>query len=145
MAAITKFQDFSESLIKGRHHFGPTGTPNTFKMAFFSSANIPSVAASSINSLTPISYTNFVGNVPPTVEIVASEVSGVTTLTGTNITIIATGGAISTFRYFALYNFDTGDLICFWDHGQDVTLLTGESFTIKFNGSETSGTILTIS
>jgi hypothetical protein len=44
-----------------------------------------------------------------------------------------------------LHNDDSGDkLIGFWDYSSDLTLGNGESFTVKFNNGDPTGTILTI-
>lgn len=59
-------------------------------------------------------------------------------------------GATSTwnpFRYVVQYNDTTavagGPLINWWDYGVGgVTLGVGETFSVKFNGSDTTGTIL---
>lgn len=78
-----------------------------------------------------------------------AEAAGVYTLTGTAVAITATAGGVATFRYVVLFN-DTptspvDPLIGWWDYGgSGVTLLEGETFTVKFNGSATTGTILTI-
>jgi hypothetical protein len=63
---------------------------------------------------------------------------------------VFTAGAADwqTFRYVVLYNDDTttptDQLIGFWDYGSDLQLNNGETFSVKFNNSDTTGTILTI-
>lgn len=74
--------------------------------------------------------------------------SGTYTVTGTNITWTASGGAIAAFRYVVLYNHTQTSpvkpLIGWWDYGSALTLNTGDSLTIKFNNGASSGTILTV-
>jgi hypothetical protein len=45
---------------------------------------------------------------------------------------------VATFRYVVLYNDDptspADPLIGWYDHGSDVTLATGETYTIDFTG-----------
>jgi len=69
-------------------------------------------------------------------------------LTGTKVVITASGGSIGPFQYVVLQNttptLPLDPLIGWWDYGSALTLLTGESFSVKFNSSETTGTILTI-
>lgn len=70
----------------------------------------------------------------------ATAVTSIRTATGVSWT--ATGGAIASFRYVALYN-DThasNILLGWWDYGQQVALGAGESFTVDFGTS-----VLTIS
>ncbi|MEW6511891.1 MAG: hypothetical protein AB1428_13145 [Bacteroidota bacterium] len=64
-------------------------------------------------------------------------------LTGTDIVITATAGGIGPFRYVVLYNDDnaTDMLVGWYDYGSSITLASGETFTIDFDG--TNG-ILTI-
>ena len=60
----------------------------------------------------------------------------------------AAGGTIGPFQYVALMNFTQTTplkpLICWWDYGSALTLQIGETFSVKFNNSETTGTIFTI-
>lgn len=72
--------------------------------------------------------------------------SGTFTLTGTNITWTASGGSIGPFRYIIPYNSTaaSGPLINWWDRTASLTLLDGETYTIKFNGGASSGTHFTL-
>jgi hypothetical protein len=64
------------------------------------------------------------------------------------VVFTASGGAIANFRYICLYNdtptSPTDPLIGWWDYGSTLTLNSGDSLTVKFNGSAGSGTILTV-
>lgn len=78
---------------------------------------------------------------------VGANAAGTVTYTGTNITWTAAGGTIGPFQYIVHYN-DTptspaDPLINWWDRGAALTLQDGESYTIKFNGGASSGTIFT--
>lgn len=75
-----------------------------------------------------------------------AESGGTYTLTGTKVVITASGGSIAAFRYVVLFNQTaTNDpLIGWWDYGSALTLLDGETFTIKFNNGDPTGTILTV-
>lgn len=68
-----------------------------------------------------------------------TQTGGNATLTGTDITWTASGGAIAQFRYVVMYN-DTptspaDPLICWWDYGSAVDVASGESFTVDFGAS----------
>lgn len=73
------------------------------------------------------------------------------TLTGVSLTITASGGSVGPFQYVVLYD-DTptapnaDPLIAWWDYGSALTLLDGESFSIKFNNAAVGnpGTIFTL-
>jgi hypothetical protein len=56
-------------------------------------------------------------------------------LTGTDITITATG-SVGPFRYVVLYNdgptSPVDPLIGYWDYGSSISLASGETFTITF-------------
>ncbi len=70
-----------------------------------------------------------------------SESGGTASLTGTDITITASGGTIGPFRYAVLYN-DTSasdSLILAWDYGSSITLGIGESIVVDF--AATIGTL----
>jgi hypothetical protein len=76
-----------------------------------------------------------------------AEASGVGTITGTKIVIIASGGSIAQFTYLVLYNDSTTSpldaLICWWDFGA-IDLADGESVTFLFNNGNPTGTIFTV-
>lgn len=73
---------------------------------------------------------------------------GTYTVTCTNITWTASGGTIGPFRYVVAYNTTptspVDPLIGYWDYGSSITLNAGETFTVKFNGGASSGTLLTV-
>jgi hypothetical protein len=70
----------------------------------------------------------------------------VTTVAAAQVVFTAAGAAIGPFRYYGIYN-DTATspadaLVMWWDHGSNVTLNDGDSFTVKFNNAS-PGTIFT--
>ena len=139
MATYTKFQDFTEQLVEGIHDWDA----HTFKVMLTLSAplNTNTVRA----DLTEIANGNGYTTGGATTTIATSESGGTTTVTGTEVTWTASGGAIANFRYAVLYN-DTSasdNLVAFWDYGSTVTVLTGETFTAKFNNAS-PGTIFTL-
>jgi hypothetical protein len=51
--------------------------------------------------------------------------------------VLTASGAVATFRFVGIYN-DTAtndELVCFFDHGSDVTLANGETYTLDFDGT----------
>jgi hypothetical protein len=127
MATLVKFQDFAEQLAKKVHNLD-TDTHKLFLMATAPDAATDAVLA----DITEIAYTNVSGGVAPTVTTQYTETAGT--------------GTVPTFRYYGLYS-DTStndNLICYWDHGSNVDLAAGETFTVTFGADATMGTIFTI-
>src|SRR5690349_12365548 len=143
MSAGTKFQAFVENVAEKVHNLGA----DTLKVMLVNSpapVNTNSVKA----DLTEIGAGNgySAGGTAVTVT-TSAQSAGVYTLAGNQVVFTASGGSIGAFRYPVLYN-DTptspaDPLIGFWDYGSGLTLLDGETFTVKFNNAN-PGTILTI-
>lgn len=142
MAAANKFQDFVEQLGLGVHNF-TSHTLNVYLSNATPSASLDAVKADLAEITNQNGYT-----APVDTQNTWAESSGTATLTGTKVTITASGGTVGPFQYVVLYN-DTptspaDPLIQWWDYGSAITLQDGESFAIKFNNSDTTGTILTL-
>jgi hypothetical protein len=131
MAVYNKFNSFVEALAEKVHNIGS----DTITVALCAAANAPVAGNTVLANLTQISYTNLSARV---VTISASSQSGGTySAVATDKVLTASGGAVATFRYVALYN-DTAtndELICWYDYGSDVTLADGETFTIDFGAT----------
>jgi hypothetical protein len=144
MATYTKFQDFSEQLVRGVHDWDA----HTFKIALTNT--LPVNTQVSLDTVTnhpaPAAANGYTaGGTATTVTI--SETTGTTTVQGTQVVFTATSGGIGPFRYAILYN-DTATspadaLIAYWDYAASVTLADTETFTVKFNNT-TPGTIFTL-
>jgi len=140
MATYNKFQDFSEQLVIGTHDFDT----NVFKV--YLSNTVPSASADAVKADLPeITAGNGYTAGGATTTITVAEVTGTTTVSGTQVVFTASGGAIAAFQYVVLYN-DTAvnkNLIAWWDYGSALTLNNGESFTVKFSNT-TPGAIFTL-
>jgi hypothetical protein len=132
MATYVKFNQFIEDLHKGVHNFTSDSTC-TLTVALCAAANAPVAGNSVLGDLTQISYTNLSSRV--ITGITAEQSSGTLSLTATDLVLTASG-AVATFRYVVIYNDDptspADPLICFFDHGSDVTMANGETYTIDF-------------
>lgn len=140
MATLVKFQDFAEQLAKKVHNLD-TDTHKLFLMASAPDAALDAVLA----DITEVAYTNVSGGVAPTVTTQYTESAGTGTFAGDAVVVTATG-TVPTFRYYGLYS-DTAtnkNLICYWDHGSNVDLAAGETFTVTFGADATMGTIFTL-
>lgn len=75
----------------------------------------------------------------------STQTSGTETFSGNNVTFTSTG-TIGPFRYVVLYDStpSTHNLISWWDYGSSISLNSGDTFTVQFNGGASSGTIFTM-
>lgn len=131
MAAFNKFNQFPEDLCKGVHNFTSDATCT---VTFALSTVAPTAANSVLADLTQISYTNCSSRV--VTGVTAEQTAGSLTITATDLTLTASGGAIADFRYVSLYNDDptspADPLIGWWDTGSTQTLLDGQSLLLDF-------------
>lgn len=136
MAAYNKFEDFVEQLGKGVHQLHAAGhTTKCYLSNSVPSANLDAVKA----DLAEISAGNGYTAGGEDVQQDYTESGGTGSLTGTDITWTASGGAIAQFQYVVHYN-DTptspaDPLINWWDNGSAVDLADGESFTVDFGAN----------
>jgi hypothetical protein len=147
MATYNKIQDFVEQLGLARHNLNT----NVLKVALNRSdadggAGAAVVATNTV--LADIVQPTGTGYAPIDTQNTWAEAAGTATLTGTKCVFTAGGADWQSFRYVVLYNDDTDtptdQLIGWWDYGSDLTLGNGETFSVKFNGSDATGTILTL-
>lgn len=140
MAVAVRYQDFVDRLGKGDHNL------STGVLKLLLSNTAPNVAThagkADATEITP--GNGYVAGGPTIASLAYAESGGTGSLTGTDVTITASGGSIGPFRYVILYN-DTpttpvaDPLIQYWDYGSSITLLDGEAIIVDFGA-----TILTI-
>jgi hypothetical protein len=144
MAAFNKFQDFSQQLIKGAHQF----STHVFKVALTNTAPTATDVSwlSGTTAPPPAAVFGYTAGGNAT-TITEADVTGTTTVQGTQVVFTAAGGQIGPFRYAILYNDTTTTptkaVVAWWDYGSSITLNDTETFTLQFNSS-TPGTILTL-
>lgn len=140
MAAYFKFNAFVEDLAEKVHNLGA----DALKVLL---SNVALAAANAVKAdLTEIAAgSGYVAGGTAVVITTSAQVAGLYTLAGNQVVFTAAGGNIGPLRYAALYNSTpaAGPLIGGWDYGSNITLLTGETFTVQFN-SANPGSILTI-
>ena len=128
MASAVKFYSFAEAIAEETHNFAS----DTFKVALTNSA--PTQSNTVLANITEISYTNISDRA------ITTSSSGQTT--GTQKVVFATlvltaSGNVPDFRYVVVYN-DTAandELVCYYDFGSTVSLISGDTFTIAFDGT----------
>lgn len=144
MAAYNKFNDFTEQLCTAKHDFTAAG--HVFKVFL---TNEQPLAADTIKAdMADLGTANGYTAGGVDVQNTLAEAAGVATVTGTNVAWTAAGGSIGPFRHVVLYN-DTATspadaLVAWWDYGSALTLLDGESFTVKFDNQPATGGIFTL-
>lgn len=140
MATYQKFNAFVEAVVEGKINLAT----DTLKVLL---TNTAPVATNSVKAdLTEISAGNgYTAGGVTAAQSSSSQSSGTYKLVLSSPSpITASGGSIGPLRYAVLYS-DTAtnkDLIAYWDYGSSITLASGESFSISFNG--TTG-VLTLS
>lgn len=132
MASFNKFQQFAEDLGKGVHNFTSDATC-TVTVALCNAANAPVATNSILGNLTTIAYTNLSSRV--VTGVTWEHTTGTVTMTADDLVLTASG-SVATFRYVVIYNDDptspADPLIGWWDYASDVSLASGETFTIDF-------------
>lgn len=133
--AITfvKSQQFGEDLAKGVHNFTSDAT-STITVALSNTAGDADATKATLSQITQVSYTNLSSRV--VTGVTAEQTSGTTHLTGTDLTLTASGGSVATFRYVWLYNDDptspADPLIGYYDYGSEITLNNGDQIVVNF-------------
>ena len=138
MAAFNKFNSFVESVAEKTHNLGS----DTLKVALTNTA--PVATNTVFANITEIAAGNgYSAGGTASAQVSSAQSSGVYKLVLTDVVFTASGGSIGPFRYIVLYN-DTAasdELIGYYDYGTNVTVTTGNTFTVDFDGS---GGVLTI-
>lgn len=143
MVSYNKFEDFVEQLGLAEHNL------NTDALHVYLSNTTPSASADAVKAdLAEIAAGNgYTADGIDTLNTWA-EAAGTATLTGTKAVWTCVTAAMAAFRYVVLMNFTNAapakPLICWWDYGSALVLAVGETFSVKFNNSETTGTIATL-
>lgn len=132
MASFTKFNSFVEAIAEKVHNLGS----DSLKVMLTNSA--PVATNTQKSDLTDISAGNgyTAGGTATTISS-SAQTSGTYKLVITDVVFTASGGTIGPFRYVVLYN-DTAtnkELIGWFDYLSSITLNSGETFTVDFDGS----------
>lgn len=130
MATYVKFQPFVEALAEKVHNLGS----DQLTLFLTTNAAIPTVGMATLSEVTQISYTNLSSRNITTST--SAQTSGTYKLVLTDLVLTASG-AVATFRHFGIYNdtSTTDHLICMFDYGSDVTMASGDTFTVDFSAS----------
>lgn len=127
MATYNKFNSFVEAVCEKKHNFAS----DVIKVALTNAANAPVATNGVLVDLTTVAVTNL-DTVTVTISS-SSQTGGTYTAVATDLTMTASG-EVGPFRYVVIYN-DTAtndELICWFDYGSEITLSSGETFTLDF-------------
>ncbi len=128
MAALNKFQAFVEALAEKVHNLGG----DQLVVALTNTA--PGVGNSVLTDIVgQISYTNLSSRNITTTS--STQTGGLYKLILADLVLTASG-AVGPFRYVVIYNDTsaTDNLIGWYDYGSSISLASGETFTIDFDG-----------
>lgn len=137
MAAYNKLNSFVQALGTKVHNL----SSDTLKVMLTNTA--PIATNSQKSNLTEITAGNGYVAGGPTTSATYANASGTSKLTCADVVITATG-AIGPFRYAVLYNSTAtnSELIGWWDGGSAVTMANGDTFTVDFDGTNGTFTIV---
>lgn len=141
MASYNKFNCFVADVCNKVHNCGS----DTFKVSLSNSA--PVATNTVFSNITEISSGNgYSSGGTAASGNSSSQTSGTETFALNNVTFTASGGSIGAFRYVVLYNSSaaSSQLVAWWDYGSSITLNSGDTFTVQFNGGSSSGTVFTM-
>lgn len=132
MATFNKINSFVENIAEKVHNLGS----DTLKVALTNTA--PVATNTTLATLTGVlATTNLSGATPFNLTVSTSaQTSGTYKLVIADLVLTATG-AVGPFRYIAIYN-DTAtnkELIGWYDYGSSITMASGDTFTIDFDGT----------
>lgn len=135
MPALVKYDCFVENLAEKVHNLGA----DTLKAALTNTA--PTAASDTVwNSATtappPAAANGYTTGGNTLVVTSSAQTSGTYKLVITDSVFTASGGSIGPFRYVIVYNSTASNaVIGYYDYGSSITLATGETFTIDFDGA----------
>jgi len=136
MAAFTKLQKFPEAVAHGKHNL------STAQIKVALTNVLPVVGTAGVLAdITEIAYTYCSSRNVTTSA--SAQTGGTYKLTCADLTLTAAGGPVGPFRYAVLFNDSATakDLIGFYDRGDSITLLDGESILLDL---DQAGGVLTL-
>ena len=129
MAVFNKFDSFVEAVAEKLHDLGAD-------QLVIALSNVAPIATNTqLSNITQVAYTNL--STRNLTRTSSSQTSGLYKLVIADITLTSTGGSTGPFRYITIYNdTSTNDLLIGWyDYGSSLTLNSGESLAVDFDGT----------
>jgi hypothetical protein len=129
MAVFNKFDSFVEAVAEKLHDLGAD-------QLVIALSNVAPIATNTqLSNITQVAYTNL--STRNLTRTSSTQTSGLYKLVIADITLTSTGGSTGPFRYITIYNdTSTNDLLIGWyDYGTSLTLNSGESLAVDFDGT----------
>lgn len=132
MAGFNKFNSFVEALAEKKHNL----ETDVLKIML---SNVAPLASHTVKAdITEIAAVNgYTAGGTQATQVSSAQVAGQYKLVLNDPVFTAAGGSIGPFRYAVLYN-DTAtndELIGWWDNGSAITIPSGETAAIDFDGT----------
>jgi hypothetical protein len=130
MAVFNKFDSFVEAVAEKLHDLGAD-------QLVIALSNVAPIATNTqLSNITEVAYTNL--STRNLTRTSSTQTSGLYKLVIADITLTSTGGSTGPFRYITIYNdTSTNDLLIGWyDYGTSLTLNSGESLAVDFDGTD---------
>lgn len=128
MAAYNKFNAYVADVSNKVHNLAS----DSFQIAL---TNVAPVATNAVlTDLTEIAYTNLSARA---LTVASSTQTGGTQKWVINDLTLTASGAVATFRYVVIYNNTAAskNLVSYYDYGAAVTMASGETFIVDFDGT----------
>lgn len=128
MASFNKFNSFVEAVAEKVHNLGSDS------LVIALSNTIPVATNTQLSNITQVSYTNLSSRAITTTS--SAQTSGTYKLVLSDVTLTATGN-VATFRYVIIYNSTAtnSELIGWYDYGSALSMVSGDSLLIDFDGT----------
>jgi hypothetical protein len=138
MATYTKIPDWNENMVESANQGSDQFVVALSNTAPGSESTPPTGnGAGVLANVTQISYTNLSSRNVTTSS--SAQTGGTYKLVLADLTLTASGGSVGPFRYVYVYD-DTptspaDPLVAYYDYGSSITLASGETFLIDFDGT----------
>jgi len=146
MASFNKFNQFVEDVAEKIHNLGTdtlkvalfNTSPNAADIQFDTSVDVRLEATSNAVEIT--AQNGYSAGGATATQSSSAQTSGTYKLVLADVVFTASGGSFGPFRYVVLYNATAGaastrPLIGWYDYGSSISINTGETFTVDFDGS----------
>jgi|ERR1700735_3549562 len=137
MATYNKFNLFTQDLTRGVHDFASGA--QTFNVMLTNTAPVATNHLYGDISANELANGGGYTTGGQSSAMSDSSTSGTEKVLATNITWTGTSGGTGSFRYVVIYNTTPTSplkpLVCWFDYGSSISLNSGDTFTVSFDGT----------